>query len=111
MDDDTTFTTIPTSGESSTTVGGSVGGGTSVCSGTNSTSLSLTGQTGSVVKWQYSTDNWVTPIDITNTTTSQNTMRYQHKPQKYRAVVQSREPAVSRILLMQQLQWLVLQLQ
>ncbi len=84
----TTFTTNATLSVSPTTVGGSVGGGTSVCSGTNSTSLSLTGQTGSVVKWQYSTDNWVTPIDITNTTTSQNAINLTQTT-KYRAVVQS----------------------
>ncbi len=35
--------------------GGSVAGTTTVCNGTNSTLLSLTGQTGSVLKWQSST--------------------------------------------------------
>ena len=41
----------------SATQGGSVSGPSSVCSGTNSSSLSLTGYTGTISKWQSSTDN------------------------------------------------------
>ncbi|MEI7525868.1 MAG: YDG domain-containing protein, partial [Mariniphaga sp.] len=48
-------------------VGGSVAGSATVCSGTNSTELTLSGHTGTVVKWQKSTDDWVTPVDVSNT--------------------------------------------
>ena len=37
-------------------VGGTVSGSAAVCSGTNSGTLTLSGQTGSVVRWEYSTD-------------------------------------------------------
>ncbi|MGZ6414221.1 MAG: beta strand repeat-containing protein, partial [Bacteroidia bacterium] len=73
---------------SSTSVGGSVTANASVCYGVNSGTLSLSGQTGSVIKWQYSTDNFVSDInDIANTTTSQS---YSNLTQTtyYRAVVQ-----------------------
>ncbi|MEI6576037.1 MAG: Ig-like domain-containing protein [Bacteroidota bacterium] len=56
----TTVTVDPTS------LGGSISGGTTVCTGTNSTDLTLTAYTGNIVKWQYSTDNWTTPVDIDN---------------------------------------------
>ncbi len=48
-------------------IGGSIAGSTFVCTGTNSTELTLSGYTGSITKWQKSTDNWVTPVDISNT--------------------------------------------
>jgi len=69
------------------TAGGSVSGGTTVCSGSNSTELMLTGQTGDVVKWQYSTNgsNW---FDITNTA-SAYTATNLNVTTWYRAVVQS----------------------
>ncbi|MDX9881255.1 MAG: choice-of-anchor L domain-containing protein [Prolixibacteraceae bacterium] len=69
------------------TVGGSISGGTSVCYGTNSTLLTLSGHTGSVVKWQYSTDgsNWT---DISNTNTTYTATNLAVATQ-YRAVVQS----------------------
>ena len=40
------------------------------CGGTNSGTLSLTGQTGTVVKWQYSIDGGIVWTDVANTTTS-----------------------------------------
>lgn len=47
------------------------GGNVTVCSGTNSTTLMLTGLTGSVVRWQSSTDNFISnSTNISNTTTS-----------------------------------------
>ena len=61
----TTITVNPTS------VGGSVSGGAAVCSGTNSGTLTLSGQTGSVVRWEYSTDGGTTWSTIVNTTTTQ----------------------------------------
>ncbi|MEI7422898.1 MAG: tandem-95 repeat protein, partial [Prolixibacteraceae bacterium] len=57
---------------SPTSVGGSISGGTTVCSGTNSTALTLSGHTGSVSKWQSATTSGFTGTvtDIANTTTS-----------------------------------------
>lgn len=51
--------------------GGSITGGVSVCPNVNSTTLSLSGNSGTVSKWQYSIDNFQTDInDVSNTTTS-----------------------------------------
>jgi hypothetical protein len=53
-------------------VGGSLGTSTSLCPGANSGTVYLTGQTGSVLRWEFSTDggaNWTT---IANTGTSQS---------------------------------------
>jgi uncharacterized protein (DUF2141 family) len=57
---------------SPTSVGGSIAGSTTVCSGTNSTNLTLSGHTGSITKWQSSTvsDFSAAVTDIANTTTS-----------------------------------------
>lgn len=70
-----------------TSVGGTLSGSTSVCNGTNSTVLSLTGQIGTVVKWQYSTDgsNW---NDISNTNSSYTASNLSVTTQ-YRVVVKS----------------------
>ncbi|MBB3841531.1 hypothetical protein FHS57_005559 [Runella defluvii] len=52
-------------------VGGSLAGSATVCSGTNSTALTLSNQVGTIQKWQSSlTSDFATPVDITNTTTS-----------------------------------------
>ena len=69
-------------------VGGSIAGSATVCSGTNSTALTLSGHTGSIVKWQYSTDNWSTSTDVANTTTT-ITATNLTATTKYHAVVQS----------------------
>lgn len=71
------------------TVGGIVLSDTMVCSGNNSTVLTLTGYTGNIIKWQSSDmQNFNSPVDIDNTTsaltvTNLTTTNY------YRAVVQS----------------------
>ncbi|PWB20054.1 T9SS sorting signal type C domain-containing protein [Flavobacterium sp. HTF] len=71
------------------TVAGSVGGGTTVCTGTNSTSLSLTGNTGNVVRWESSLDNFATAgTTVANTTTSLTATNLTATT-SYRAVVQS----------------------
>lgn len=71
------------------TVGGTVLSDASVCSGNNSTVLTLTGYTGSIIKWQSSTmQSFNSPVDIANTTntlTVTNIMTTTY----YRAVVQS----------------------
>ena len=68
--------------------GGNVSGGAIVCNGTNSTELTLYGQTGNVVKWQYTTDGGYNWYNITNTGTI-NTATDLITTTSYRAVVQS----------------------
>jgi gliding motility-associated-like protein len=53
-------------------VGGTVSGGTTVCSGANSGNLTLAGQTGSVTRWEFSTNAGATWTNIANTTTTQS---------------------------------------
>ncbi len=69
-------------------VGGSVAPGATVCSGSNSGTLNLTGQTGSVVRWESSTDGGITWTPVAHTTTF---LIYTNITQstQYRAVVQS----------------------
>ncbi|MDR6845227.1 T9SS sorting signal type C domain-containing protein [Flavobacterium granuli] len=63
--------TIATITVSAASVGGSVAGGTSVCTGTNSTTLTLSGHTGAVTRWESSLDNFATAsTPISNTTTA-----------------------------------------
>lgn len=69
-------------------VGGTVSGGTNVCTGANSGVLTLSGQTGNVQNWEYSTDGGGTWISISNTTTTQ-TYNNLTVPTKYRAQVQN----------------------
>ena len=54
-------TTITLNGVSN---GGSVTGGTTICSGSTSGTLTLTGKQGSIIKWQSSTDGFATSTDI-----------------------------------------------
>jgi len=70
------------------TVGGSVSGNATVCSGANSGTLTLSGHVGSVLRWQYSTDGGATWTNITNTTTTQNYSNLTTTTM-YRAVVKS----------------------
>ncbi|UMY65732.1 MULTISPECIES: T9SS sorting signal type C domain-containing protein [unclassified Flavobacterium] len=52
-------------------VGGSVSSDQSICSGNTPANLTLSGQTGTVVKWQRSSDAaFTSPTDIANTTTT-----------------------------------------
>ena len=67
-------------------VGGSIAGSTIVCSGPNSTLLTLSGYAGNISKWQYSTDNWLTPVDIANTATTYTATNLTTTT-KYRAVI------------------------
>lgn len=52
-------------------VGGTVSGGTTVCSGTNGGTLTLSGHTGSVTRWEFSTNGGASWTNIANTATSQ----------------------------------------
>jgi gliding motility-associated-like protein len=69
-------------------VGGTIAGGTNVCISGNSGVLTLSGNTGNVVRWEYSTDGGSTWINISNTTTSQAYTNLT-VPTQYRAVVQN----------------------
>uniref|UniRef100_UPI002608ADC2 hypothetical protein n=1 Tax=uncultured Tenacibaculum sp. TaxID=174713 RepID=UPI002608ADC2 len=71
-----------------TSVGGSIAGSTNVCTGTNSTTLTLSGQTGNIIRWESSTDNFATDTDISNTTTTLTATNLTTTTQ-YRAIVQS----------------------
>lgn len=67
-------------------VGGSVSSDVSVCAGNNSGTLTLSGHTGTIIRWESSTDNFVNITTISNTTTS---LSYSNLTQttKYRVVV------------------------
>ena len=71
-------------------VAGSISEGTTVCSGTNSTELTLSGYTGDIVKWQSSlTSNFSgTVTDIANTTTTYTATNLTTTTY-YRAIVQN----------------------
>ena len=73
---------------SPTTVGGTVSGGTTVCIGNTSGVLSLSGHTGTVVKWQSSVFPFSTWTDIVNTETTYISGALVQTTQ-FRAVVQS----------------------
>ncbi|MEI7420845.1 MAG: glycine-rich protein, partial [Prolixibacteraceae bacterium] len=70
-------------------VGGSIAGSTTVCTGSNSSVLTLSGSTGSITKWQSSTtNNFASATDIANTTTTLTTANLTASTY-YRAVVTS----------------------
>lgn len=70
------------------TVGGSLAGSATRCSGSNSGTITLSGHTGSVTRWEFSTDGGVTWNNIANTTTSQSYLNLTQTTM-YRARVQS----------------------
>ncbi len=56
---------------SPTTVAGSLSGSTTVCYGTNSTTLTLSGQTGDITNWESSTtSNFTSKTNVNNTSTT-----------------------------------------
>lgn len=69
-------------------VGGIVNSSTSVCSGTNSGTLALSGETGNILKWEFSTNGGTSWTPIVNTTNTQTYLNITQTTQ-YRAVVQS----------------------
>ena len=70
-------------------VGGTVSSDATVCSGSNGpATLTLAGETGSVVRWEYSTDGGLTWVNIVNTTNTQDYLNLTITTM-YRAVVQS----------------------
>jgi len=78
--------------ENPTSVGGTISGGTNVCSGTNSTLLTLADHVGSVIKWQYSTDGLVWE-DIANSVSTSYTATDLTVTTQYQAIVKSGECA------------------
>ena len=68
-------------------VGGNVNGNATVCTGNNSSTLLVTGQTGNVIEWVSSTDgiNWASIPDITNKYIAQNLT----STTQYKAVIQT----------------------
>jgi hypothetical protein len=71
-----------------TSVGGAVTGGTTICSGSTSGLLTLSGHTGSVVRWEYAVSpfsSWTTIVTTATTYTSGALTQ----TTKFRAVVQS----------------------
>lgn len=70
------------------TQAGTVNGSANVCAGSNSGTLTLTGYTGTILRWESSTDNFGTITTINNTTTTQNYSGLTQNTQ-YRAVVKN----------------------
>ncbi|WP_163709912.1 carbohydrate-binding domain-containing protein [Mangrovibacterium lignilyticum] len=62
--------TIVTVAVDEASVGGSISGGTNVCKGSNSTTLTLSGHIGDVVQWEYSENGGATWISVANTSTT-----------------------------------------
>lgn len=69
-------------------IGGSIAGSTLACTNTNSGTLTLSGQIGSIVRWESSTDNFSTINQIANTTPTQ-TYNNLTQATQYRAVIKS----------------------
>jgi hypothetical protein len=63
------------------------GGNNSVCSGTNSTTLTLTGMSGSVVKWEKSLDNFLSAGTSVSSTSTSLTVSNLTQTTYYRAIV------------------------
>ena len=79
---------IDGSTSSSGSVGGAVSGGTSICSGSTSGLLTLSGQFGTVVKWQSSVSPFSIWTDLSNTAITY-TSGVLTKTTQFRAVIQS----------------------
>ena len=92
--DITTSTTILTRNiEVSNSSSGYISGGdVNVCSGSNSTTLTLNGYTGSIVRWESSFDNFFTAGTTITSTSSSITVTNLTKTTYYRAIVNSSSP-------------------
>ena len=81
---------VAVSGSSSGVISG---GGVNVCASSNSTTLTITGLTGTVVKWEYSYDNFFTAgVAISNTTLTYTATNITQTTY-YRAVVNATSPS------------------
>jgi hypothetical protein len=92
--DITTSTTILTRNiEVSNSSSGYISGGNvNVCSGSNSTTLTLNNLTGSIVRWESSFDNFFTTGTTITSTSSSITVTNLTKTTYYRAIVNSSSP-------------------
>jgi hypothetical protein len=71
------------------TVGGTTAGGNTFCAGSNASGvITLSGQVGSILRWESSIDNGTTWVTIANTGTTQQFLNLTQSTQ-YRAVVQN----------------------
>jgi hypothetical protein len=68
------------------------GGNNNVCSGSNSTTLTLNSYTGSIVRWESSFDNFFTAGTTISSTSSSITVTNLTKTTYYRAIVNSTSP-------------------
>ena len=68
------------------------GGDINVCSGSNSTTLTLNSYTGSIVRWESSFDNFFTTGTTISSTTASITVTNLTKTTYYRAIVNSTSP-------------------
>lgn len=68
------------------------GGNINVCSGSNSTTLTLNGYTGSIVRWESSFDNFFTNGTTISSTSSSITVTNLTKTTYYRAIINSTSP-------------------
>jgi gliding motility-associated-like protein len=75
-------------------VGGTISSNAIVCEGSNSNTLTLTGNTGNIIGWEFSTDAGITWATINNTT---NSYTYQNltKTTLFRTLVQSGNCSIS----------------
>lgn len=71
------------------TAGGAISGGTTVTPGNNSTTLTLTGYTGQVIRWQSSRDGFITDIADIAHTSNQLTVTNLSQNTEYRAEVKN----------------------
>lgn len=89
-------TSTPISTRSITITNGSsgyiTGGDINVCSGSNSTTLTLNGLTGSVVRWESSLDNFFTAGTTISSTSTSIVVSNITKTTYYRAIVNSTSP-------------------
>jgi hypothetical protein len=75
---------------SPTSVGGSISGGTTVCTGTNSTTLTLSGHTGSITRWEWSlVSNFSSGVNTVSNTSTTLTATDLTASRYYRAVITS----------------------
>ncbi|RYU95287.1 3-coathanger stack domain-containing protein [Emticicia agri] len=70
------------------TQAGTVNGNTNACAGNNSGTLTLSGHTGTILRWESSVNNFATITTINNTTTTQNYSNLTQTTQ-FRAVVKN----------------------
>ncbi|WP_286971247.1 T9SS sorting signal type C domain-containing protein [Flavobacterium sp. UBA4854] len=82
-----TITATGTINVDSLPVGGSIAGGTTVCSGTGDTVLTLSGNSGTIAHWESSLDNFATAGTVINNTSTTLTASNLTATTSYRAVI------------------------